>query len=163
MQIHMHIYIHIHYRGPSRDQICYLQTDATLPVVQRNRVKTQSQRHGWRGTWDWQSIWNAMVLISTPVCVNFKLRPGSGEMHICPFDFGALVHWNAYNTHNNRLIIVDQAEKNLQTDARMYPYTYRKVSNIRRTKSKNLNDSRIVLQLSLPSRLKPGVKSRMKM
>ena len=40
---------------------------------------------------------------------------------------------------------------------------HRKVSNIRRTKSQNLNDSRLVLQLSLPNRLKPGVKSRMKM
>ena len=40
---------------------------------------------------------------------------------------------------------------------------YRKVSNIKRTKSQNLNDSRLVLQLSLPNRLKPGVKSRMKM
>ena len=40
---------------------------------------------------------------------------------------------------------------------------YRKVSNIRRTKSQNLNDSRLVLHLSLPNRLKPGVKSRMKM
>ena len=49
------------------------------------------------------------------------------------------------------------------------PYTqanneqYRKVSNIRRTKSQYLNDSRLVLQLSLPNPYKPGVKSRMKM
>ena len=40
---------------------------------------------------------------------------------------------------------------------------YRKVSNIRCTKSQNLNDSRLVLQLALPNPLKPGVKSRMKM
>ena len=40
---------------------------------------------------------------------------------------------------------------------------YRKVSNIRRTKSQKLNDSRLVFQLSLPNPLKPGVKSRMKM
>ena len=32
-----------------------------------------------------------------------------------------------------------------------------------RTNSKNLNDSRLVLQLSLPNPLKPGVKLRMKM
>ena len=37
------------------------------------------------------------------------------------------------------------------------------VSNIRRTKSLNLNDSRLVLQLCAPNPLKPGVKSRMKM
>ena len=41
--------------------------------------------------------------------------------------------------------------------------TYRKITNIRRTKSQNLNDSRIVLQLSLSNPLTPGVKSRMKM
>ena len=40
---------------------------------------------------------------------------------------------------------------------------YRQVSNIRRTKSQNLNDSRTVLRLSLPNPLKPDVKSRMKM
>ena len=41
--------------------------------------------------------------------------------------------------------------------------TCRKVSNIRRTKSRNFNDSRLVLQLSLSNLLEPGVKSRMKM
>ena len=40
---------------------------------------------------------------------------------------------------------------------------YRKVSNIRRTKSQNLNASRLILELSLPIPLKPGVKLRMKM
>ena len=35
---------------------------------------------------------------------------------------------------------------------------YRKISNISRTKSKNSNDSRLVLHLSLPNLLKPGVK-----
>ena len=41
--------------------------------------------------------------------------------------------------------------------------TYRKISNIRRINSPNLNVSRLVLQLSLPNPLKPGVKSRMTM
>ena len=41
--------------------------------------------------------------------------------------------------------------------------TYRQVSNISRTKSQHLKDSRTVLQLSLPNPLKPDVKSRMKM
>ena len=40
---------------------------------------------------------------------------------------------------------------------------YRQVSNIRCTKSQNLNVSRLVVQLSLSNPLKPGVKSRMKM
>ena len=39
---------------------------------------------------------------------------------------------------------------------------YRKLSNIRRTKSPNLNVSRLVLQLSLLTPMKPAVKSRMK-
>ena len=41
--------------------------------------------------------------------------------------------------------------------------TYHKVSNIRRTKCQNLNDSCLVLQLSVPNPLKPSVKSIMKM
>ena len=40
---------------------------------------------------------------------------------------------------------------------------YLQVSNIRRTKSQHLKDSRPVLWLSLPDPLKPDVKSRMKM
>ena len=40
---------------------------------------------------------------------------------------------------------------------------YRKLSNIRRNKFQTLNVSRLVLQLSLPNPMKPGVKSRMKM
>ena len=40
---------------------------------------------------------------------------------------------------------------------------YRKIYNIRGTESPNLNDSRLVVQLSLPNPMKPGVKSRMKM
>ena len=41
--------------------------------------------------------------------------------------------------------------------------TYRKISNIRRNKSQNLNDSHLALQSSLSNPLKPGVKSRMNM
>ena len=43
------------------------------------------------------------------------------------------------------------------------PDEYRQTSNIRHTKSLNLNVSRLVLQLSLPNPLKPHVKLRMKM
>ena len=42
-------------------------------------------------------------------------------------------------------------------------FAYRKTSNIRRIKSQDINVSCLVLQLSLPNLLKPGVKSRMKM
>ena len=37
------------------------------------------------------------------------------------------------------------------------------MSNISRTKSQNLNDYRLVLQLSLSNPFEPGVKSKMKM
>ena len=40
--------------------------------------------------------------------------------------------------------------------------TYHQISNIRGTKSHNLNVSRLVLPLSLRNLLKPGVKSRTK-
>ena len=40
---------------------------------------------------------------------------------------------------------------------------YGQISNIKRTNCQNLNVSRLVLQLSLPNLLKPGVKSIMKM
>ena len=40
---------------------------------------------------------------------------------------------------------------------------YRQTSNTKRTESPNLNISRLILQLSFPNVLKPGVKSRMKM
>ena len=39
---------------------------------------------------------------------------------------------------------------------------YRQTANIRRTKCRKLNVSRLVLQLALPNQLKPGAKSRMK-
>ena len=42
-------------------------------------------------------------------------------------------------------------------------YAYCQTSNIWHTKSQNLIVSRVILQLSLPNLLKPGVKSRMKM
>ena len=40
---------------------------------------------------------------------------------------------------------------------------YRKISDIRCTKSPNLIVSRLVMQLYVPNRMKPGVLSRMKM
>ena len=53
--------------------------------------------------------------------------------------------------------------KNISIFYGIYWQTYRKISNIRRTKSQTLNVSRLVLQLSLPNPMKPGVKSKMKM
>ena len=52
---------------------------------------------------------------------------------------------------------------NSLTPGKSEHFTYRKIFNIRHTKSQHLNVSRLVLQLSLPNPLKPGVMSRMKM
>ena len=51
----------------------------------------------------------------------------------------------------------------LMTALLINPYNYRKIYNIRRTKSQNLSDSHLVLQSPLPNPLKPGIKSIMKM
>ena len=42
-------------------------------------------------------------------------------------------------------------------------FKYRRISNISHTKSLNLIDSHLVLQMSLPNPFKPGVESTMKM
>ena len=49
------------------------------------------------------------------------------------------------------------------SDTHVCSRDYRKISNIRRTKSPNLDVSSLVVQLSYPNPMKPGVKSRMKM
>ena len=45
---------------------------------------------------NWQSVRNVQVLISTPVGVNFELRPGAGDAHVCWFNVDALAQGNAY-------------------------------------------------------------------
>ena len=45
----------------------------------------------------------------------------------------------------------------------IYGKVYRQISNISHTKSQTLHVSHLVLQLSLPNPLKPGIKSKMKM
>ena len=54
----------------------------------------------------------------------------------------------------------DLAISNFYADSTV---TTRKIYNIRRTRSPNLNVTRLVLQLSLPNQLKPGFKSMKKM
>ena len=45
----------------------------------------------------------------------------------------------------------------------MAQYVYRKISNISRPQSQNVNVSRLVLQLSLPNSLRPGVELKINM
>ena len=72
--------------------------------------------------------------------------------------------WGALGTSN----ATPQVELIILTSHQVYVCVYinsiyRQVSNIKRTKSQHLKDSRTVLWLSLLNPLKPDVKSRMKM
>ena len=74
-----------------------------LPVVQhvcftplKSRQKRNSNDMPVAALDNWQPVWNAKVSISTPVCVNFELRPGAGDIHICWLKFDALAQGNAY-------------------------------------------------------------------
>ena len=89
------------------------------------------------------------------VCYNFPL------VHDKPLGapaFGRLV----YYIHTENTMADDGLVKQGAWVLATTVSTYRKISNISRTISQNLNDPRLVLQLSLPNLLKPGVKWRMK-
>ena len=45
---------------------------------------------------NWQPVWNAQVSISTPVCVNLELRPGSGDIPTRWFNRDSLAQENAH-------------------------------------------------------------------
>ena len=62
-----------------------------------NYVKTHNPNDMPEAALDiWQPVRNAQVSISKPVCVNFELRHGFCDMHICWFNFDALAQGNAY-------------------------------------------------------------------
>ena len=60
-----------------------------------------------------------------------------------------------------RVVVIQPTQVSEKTVS--IPLNYRQVSNIRSTQSPNIDVSCLVLQLSLPNPLKPGVKLRMKM
>ena len=78
----------------------------------------------------------------------------------CVTSIRYLPSWN--NLHEKVLYSIWKSSSDWYHKRRI-ARTHRKISNIGRTKYPNLNVSRLVLQLSLPDPLKPGVKSRMKM
>ena len=96
----------INYRGPGGDRTHDLQTEATPPAAScpaRTLHATEiAPKNATPMTCPWLH-WTTdnlsgmhMVSISTPVCVNFELRPGAGDIHICWFNFDALAQGNAY-------------------------------------------------------------------
>ena len=71
-------------------------------------------------------------------------------------------------TKNNKWLMPDAEHTKYNTSVKVLRMIssqtkYRQISNTIRTKSQNLNVSRLVLHLSLPNLLKPCVKLRMKM
>ena len=85
----------INYRGPGGIRTHDLQTEATPPAAScpaRTLHATEiAPKNATPMTCPWLH-WTTdnlsgmhMVSISTPVCVNFELRPGAGDIHICWF------------------------------------------------------------------------------
>ena len=76
------------------------------------------------------------------------------------------MHWH-FNTsflpYGMELILLVSSGTDLIIPSAHLNFKYRQVSNIRRTNSQHLKDSRTVLRLSLLNPLNPDVKSRMKM
>ena len=75
-----------------------LRQHRELPVVQHVRFMPPELRQNQNpndmpqaALDNWQPGWNAQVVISTPVCINFELRSGARDIHICGF-FLMLLH-----------------------------------------------------------------------
>ena len=69
-------------------------------------------------------------------------------------------------TVQDAVVAVSVMESSMQVShsvQELGPIKYCQISNIRGTKSQNVNVSRRLLQLCLPNPLKPGVQLRMKM
>ena len=96
----------INYRGPDGDRTHDLQTEATPPAASCPARTLHATEIAPKNTTPMTCPWlhwttdnlsgMHMVSISTPVCVNFELRPGAGDIHICWFNFDALAQGNAY-------------------------------------------------------------------
>ena len=86
-----------------------------------------------------------------------------GKLPVVAFEESTFSIWLSiiYCTMDNRSTFLSALHK--ENMFIVYNKEYRKISNIRCTKSPNLNVSRLLLQLPLPNPMKPGVKSRMKM
>ena len=90
----------INYRGPGGDRTHDLQTEATPPAASCPACTLHATEIAPKNATPMTCPWlhwttdnlsgMHMVSISTPVCVNFELRPGAGDIHICWFNFDAL-------------------------------------------------------------------------
>ena len=124
--------------------------------------------------WNWQlyflhenSIWENFCMLPGKSLLNTR-KTGTNsylELNSRPsFYYGYCdIHqltWSIMKAADVLASNKDLAISNFYADSTV---TTRKIYNIRRTRSPNLNVTRLVLQLSLPNQLKPGFKSIMKM
>ena len=77
-------------------------------------------------------------------------------VHTKRFLYPVFFHWH----WGNPVTTIKSQQK--QQNAKVVHNSHHQTSNIKGTKSQNANVSRLVLQLSLPKPLTPGVKSRRK-
>ena len=94
-------------------------------------------------------IWQWIALKSTPNIKTFKTTIFWNQSLHFNYIF-SFIHLPSKSMYCNRLSCMSIRKHN-------FSY-YRKTSSINHTKSQNLTVSRVVLQLSLPNPLKPGVK-----
>ena len=71
-------------RPPDCGNSASCQLSSTSASCHSNCVKKHNSNDMAEAALDnWQPVWNAQVSISTPVCVNFELRPCASDKHIC--------------------------------------------------------------------------------
>ena len=104
----------------------------------------------------WKVISNSFVIdLSMELFIVNHIRISTEKVGCC--------NWSKYLVSLHIVVITQWGSFTSQVSSHNLAAIYRKISNIRHTKSPNLNVSHLVLQLSLPNPMKPGVKSRMKM
>ena len=139
-------------------QYLYLDSEVTFDMIFWNPCK---MHHLHLNVSSWQHIegciWNQLIVILWRIYaqMNWGIIIGSGNA-LLPVRHQSIIGTNAKYWHFSGSQCLT---------FRSYlssGYNYRRISNIRRTKSQNLNTSHLGLQLSLSNILKPGVKSRMK-
>ena len=112
----------------------------------------------------WQAQWWMQRSLANVYFLIVKLNTENANWDLMRYDI--IQNVDIKKCHQISWYFVSAQKINMQTQA-IHPWVYilfsvyHKISNIRCTKSQNLNDSNSVLQLSLPNPLKPGVKSRM--
>ena len=115
--------------------VCWLldpQRQISLKLNQTTRSFTKENKIE-------NTIWKLTFILPRPQCCEV-------DPHLIEALWGFGYHWLGYERPSPLGLIAN----------------YRKTSSISRTNSQNLNVSRLVLQLSDPYPLKPGVKSTMK-